>query len=252
NPNYAITYNSSDLTITSKAITVTAESATKVYGESDPEFSYTSEGLVGEDALEGSLSREEGEDVGAYLITSSLSNPNYAITYNSSDLTITSKAITVTAEAKTKAFGESDPELSYELTSGSLSFDDEFTGSLSREEGESIGIYLIEIGTLSLGDNYDITFITANFEITNTASLLDFRENKEVKLYPNPVVDNLNFELIGGLNVFGLSVFDFSGRLIKRLEIYNDSIYIGSLPKGIYFMRFETDEGVFLRKIIKK
>ncbi|WP_298782322.1 MBG domain-containing protein, partial [uncultured Polaribacter sp.] len=85
-------------------ISITAEAKTKAYGELDPVLTYkiTSGSLRTGDTLSGGLNREKGEDVGTYLITSSLSNPNYAITYNSSDLTITSKAITVTAESATK------------------------------------------------------------------------------------------------------------------------------------------------------
>jgi len=71
--------------------------------------------------------------------------------------------LNVTAEAKSKTCGESDPELTY--TNGALFGSDAFTGALTREEGENAGTYAIKQGTLSAGDNYNITFIGADFTI---------------------------------------------------------------------------------------
>ncbi len=81
-----------------KAITVTAEDKSKTYGDQDEKLTYTAAGLVGEDALEKIiLSRKEGEDVGAYLITvdqEDSANPNYAITFTNGTYTIVPKDIT--------------------------------------------------------------------------------------------------------------------------------------------------------------
>ena len=69
--------------ITPKPITVTAEDKTKVQDEADPELTYTVEGLVGSDKLEGKLEREEGEDPGEYKITQGTlsAGTNYSITF---------------------------------------------------------------------------------------------------------------------------------------------------------------------------
>ena len=112
NTNYNITFVSADLTITQKAITITADAKTKVYGDADPSLTYTvAPSLVGSDVLTGILSRTVGEDVGNYAIGSTLANANYNITFVSADLTITQKAITITADAKTKVYGDSDPSI---------------------------------------------------------------------------------------------------------------------------------------------
>ena len=73
--------------------------------------------------------------------------------------------ITVTADAKTKEFGNSDPPLTYSITSGSLDSGDTLSGSLSRIAGEAIGSYTINQGTLA-NSKYAITFISAQFTIT--------------------------------------------------------------------------------------
>ncbi|PJJ06974.1 SprB-like repeat protein [Flavobacterium sp. 1] len=91
--NYNITYVSKDFTITAKPITVTANtSQTKVYGTTDPVFTYTvSPSLVGSDAFTGALTRAAGVNVGVYAITQGTlsAGGNYTITYNGSNFTIT-------------------------------------------------------------------------------------------------------------------------------------------------------------------
>ena len=79
---------------------------------------------------------------------------------------ITPKAITITAAAKTKFFGESDPVLTYSITPGSLIGSDTITGTLSRAAGETLGTYLISRNTLTPGDNYTVTYVSANLTIS--------------------------------------------------------------------------------------
>lgn len=150
-------------------ITVTAEAKSKDYNASDPSLTYTSSpSLIGSDSFSGSLSRTSGENVGTYTINqgSVALSTNYTITYVPANLTINTRAITVTAAAKTKVYGASDPELTYSVTSGTVKVGDNFSGSLARATGESVGNRAISQGTLTLGSNYAITFVSANLVIT--------------------------------------------------------------------------------------
>ena len=159
------------LTITQKALTITADATTKVYGEFDPEFTYTTiPNLVEGDELVGSLTRATGQNVGTYAIEiGNLSaGNNYTTTFISADFTITQKALTITADATTKIYGEVDPEFTY-TTTQNLVEGDELVGSLSRATGQNVGTYAIEIGSLSAGNNYTTTFISADFTITQKA-----------------------------------------------------------------------------------
>ncbi|WP_164918356.1 MBG domain-containing protein, partial [Leeuwenhoekiella polynyae] len=167
NANYNITFVPADLTITEKAITITADAKSKVYGATDPTLTYTvSPDLVGSDVLTGSLSRATGETVGEYAISSTLVNANYNITFVPADLTITEKAITITADAKSKVYGSADPALTYTV-SPDLVGSDVLTGSLSRATGEKVGEYAIS-STLA-NANYNITFVPADLTITEKA-----------------------------------------------------------------------------------
>jgi hypothetical protein len=163
---------SADFSISARPITVTADSGQgKVYGTADPaEFTYTitTGSLVSGDTFSGALSRVAGEDVGSYAIgQGSLAlSSNYSLTYVGANFSITPRAVTVTADAKSKVYGDADPALTYQITTGSLAFSDTFSGALSRVAGEEVGSYAIEQGSLALSSNYSLTFVGANLSIT--------------------------------------------------------------------------------------
>ncbi len=106
--NYVLTDCSAEaeagLSIEPRPITVKINDASKTYGDPDPELSYTVSGLLPGDTLEGSLSREEGENVGTYAINlGTLDNPNYAITLVPANFLIEKREITIsgiTAETR--------------------------------------------------------------------------------------------------------------------------------------------------------
>lgn len=170
NGNYALAYVGADLSITKRAVEITADPKSKTYGDADPALTYqvSSGSLVFSDAFSGSLSRDPGQDVGTYAITqgSVALNSNYTLTYAGADLTITQRSITITADGKSKIYGDSDPLLTYQITSGSLAFTDNFTGSLARVSGENVGTYAIQQGTVALNGNYDLSYVGADLTIT--------------------------------------------------------------------------------------
>jgi hypothetical protein len=175
---------STTLTINKKQITVTPNNAAKTYGQPDPILTYTySPALVDSDTFTGALSRAAGENVGAYLITqgSLAINNNYIITVvNTRQLNIVPKSITVTADAKTKVYGQSDPQLTYTFTPALIQ-GDSFSGSLTRAAGETVGSYAITQGTLTAGNNYAVTYVGANLVITPLATTISF--NSVAKTY---------------------------------------------------------------------
>ena len=168
NSNYTITFVGANLTISQRAVTVTADAKSKTYGDADPGLTYQLTGsLKSGDAFSGALTRVAGENAGEYNITqgSVALNSNYNITFVGAKLTISTRAVTVTADAKSKDFGGVDPALTYTLTSGSLKSGDSFTGALTRTAGENAGQYDITQGNVALNSNYTITFVGAKFTI---------------------------------------------------------------------------------------
>jgi predicted secreted protein len=182
NNNYNIIYTSDKLTITPKAFSVIANAQTKVYGTTDPALTYVSSGFTNGDTaniITGTLTRTNGENTGAYDInqgTLSAGN-NYTISYTSDKLTITPKTLTVFASAHTKVYGSSDPVFNYTPT-GFANGDTNtiISGQLSRDTGENVGKYNINLGTLNVGLNYVVVFTGAEFEITKADQTITWNQ----------------------------------------------------------------------------
>ena len=115
--NYETIEGSENVVINPKTVTLTTTDKTMTYGDDDPTFGYTVEGMVGDDTLEGiTFSREAGEDVGEYLISATndtSKNANYDITIvNAGKLTIEPKEISnpeIVIEAQTYTGKELKP-----------------------------------------------------------------------------------------------------------------------------------------------
>jgi hypothetical protein len=108
--NYSIQYTGANFAITARPIYITANSGqTKVYGESDPTFTYTTaakttgSGLMGTDSvtLTGALVRASGSDVATnYAInqgTLAAGSSNYSIQYTGANFAITAKPVVISS-----------------------------------------------------------------------------------------------------------------------------------------------------------
>ncbi len=98
----------------------------------------------------------------------------------SQNFAVNPRAITVTADAKSKSYGLSDPTFTYSITTGSLLLGDALTGSLSRAAGNDAGTYQIQQGALTTTNNpkYAISFVAADLTINRVTPTL-------VLTYPN-------------------------------------------------------------------
>ena len=213
NSNYDITFVSNDFSIGKKTITVTVDSKTKIYGESDPELTYQAS-LLGGDIFTGGISRATGENVGDYAVNSTLANSNYSINFVSTNFSITKRPVTITANEASKVSGEADPSFTYQLTSGSLANGDVFTGSLSRTPGELVGFYDLLIGDLTLGSNYELTLNSNQLAISlvlttgfigrsSKAIIIEGQVSNEINVIERGIIysaTNMNPEL-GGTDV---------------------------------------------------
>ncbi|WP_296739850.1 MBG domain-containing protein, partial [Mesorhizobium sp.] len=198
NSNYAITYAGADLSVTQRAITVTADAKSRVYGDANPALTYqlTAGNLVNGDSLTGALatSATTVSGVGAYGITQgTLANSNYAITYAGADLSVTQRAITVTADAKSRIYGEANPALTYQLTAGNLVNGDSLTGALatSATAASDVGSYGITQGTLA-NSNYAITYAGADLTI-GKRSVTVTADAGQGKIYGNADPSSLSY-----------------------------------------------------------
>ena len=209
NENYAVTFIPAQFIIEKRPIEIRADAVSKIFGETDPELTYTIVGgTVGGDLFEGELTREKPkydqdpdfcEYAGRYLITSTLENDNYEITYISNYLTIKQREIFITADNKSKYYGENDPELTYKITSGEILDGATLQGNIYRFEGNDAGKYDIR-SNLTLGRNYKIVFTKGVFEIKQLIIKVKTYDYEKIYGEVNPTFEYeiLEGELLNG------------------------------------------------------
>jgi hypothetical protein len=134
-------------------LTVKADDKNKTYGEADPTLTYsvTSGNLANGDALTGALTRAAGQDVGTYAInqgTLSASN-NYQITFVPGTLTVNRAALTVTADNKSKTYGEANPRVHRS-----------YRGFVNGDDASDLG------GTLAFDTNATASSAVGTYDVT--------------------------------------------------------------------------------------
>lgn len=142
------------------------------------------------------------------------------------DLKVNGRKITITADtAQGKIFGTPEPVLTYTITSGSLINSDLLSGNSAREVGENVGLYAIQQGTLS-NPNYDITFVSNNFEITKADQMITFNSLTDVTYGDTDF--NINATADSGLTVSytssDTSVATVSGNTVSIIGIGTTTI----------------------------
>ncbi|WP_319479449.1 YDG domain-containing protein [uncultured Draconibacterium sp.] len=243
--------------ITPLDVTVTADSDhSKIYGETDPVFTYTSVPELGSKLTDtevieftGELGRVAGENVGIYALTQgTLDNVNYNITFASNTFEITKRRVAVAADAyQSKTYGDLDPVFTYASNPvlGSKLPNNEvihFDGELIRTEGENVGLYAIEQGTLD-NSNYEITFVSNDFEIT-TLDVTVTVDADQSKTYGDldPVFEYTSIPAVG-VTLANNEVVGFAGELDRAAgeDIGLYAIGQGTLDNPNYSISFMTD-----------
>jgi hypothetical protein len=136
---YTNATTSSSVSVSAKTITITPnDGQTKIYGASDPTFTYTHTALVGSDSINGNLGRAAGETVAggpyAYTLGNLTAGTNYSLSLASGHtFAITPRPITVTANADSKTYGQTKT-----YGAGSTAFT-----SSGLQNGETIGTVTI-------------------------------------------------------------------------------------------------------------
>ena len=94
------------------------------------------------------------------------------------------KPITIIADPYIKVYGEPDPALTYKISEPLVKPGDVW-GNVVRDEGEDVGIYPINRGTID-SDNYEITFIPGTFEIIPAPLVITALDEMRMVGEPNP------------------------------------------------------------------
>ena len=170
--NYAITYatRTNGLTVTPRALTVTADAQSRMYGDANPANGAASgNNLVNGDTITSlslTSTATAASNIGAYDLSGSnalgTGLGNYTITYatRTNGLTVTPRALTVTADAQSRVYGIANPPLTFTVGGKGLVNGDTLNGGLSTDAtvNSSIGNYAITQGSLTASKNYDLTY----------------------------------------------------------------------------------------------
>ncbi len=182
NPNYKLTVKPGTLTINPKAVTLTADNVSKKFGETDPELTYTVDGLVKlgetEDKLAGvKLTREKGENAGTYAITATVdakANPNYKVAVvEGGVLTIVANndkiVVTIKGHTSTSVYnGKEQTVKGFDISTESKAYDlkfVEYTGD-SVVSGTNAGTYKMGLSKTDF-KNTSVNYPNVEFDVTD-------------------------------------------------------------------------------------
>jgi len=127
--------------------------------------------------------------------------------------------------------------------------------------GESVDLVL-DHTTNGQQFNEAITFTVASIEFdpeadlisrnsTTTLSNEDFTLNTELAMFPNPASTALNLRVPSDLEITNIKIFNPLGQLVKDVG-FTPTISVSDLSSGLHFIKFETNQGVFFKSMLKK
>jgi len=95
--------------------------------------------------------------------------------------------------------------------------------------------------------------------IMGSLSIPENHLENEIRLFPNPATNQLNFTLNENHYYLKLEIFDISGKKVKTKNFsnisndeFNGFVDISGLKNGLYFCKFSNGETVVTRKFLKK
>ena len=259
--NYEITYADGTLSVRKRALEITARNMQKLYGETldfvGDEFLVTSGTLASGDAVDSVTLASDGAPAtvpwraGGYEIkltdVQGTGLENYDITRKNGTLTITKRALTITANDATKAYGET---LTFEGTEFTVSGDLQngervetvtLTSEKATEPGTEVGEYAEAIvpGHVVTGidtNNYDIAFANGTLMVTQAVLTITVNDAKWRVGRPRPAYSFADFsaQLQAGDTVADVT----GGAGLATDVVYTNAVWSATEPT-------DTDEGTY-------
>jgi hypothetical protein len=186
--NYTLAFTSGQtMAVTRRLVTVTPNAGqSREYGDTNPTLTYTLSrtttgasggALANSDALTGALATPATvlSAVSNYAINQGdlALSANYTMTFTTGrTLAVTPRLITVTAVDQRMLAGLAVPDLTYTIGGRGLANQDQITGALVTEGSSSSvpGQYQILQGSISVGDNYRLTYVPGVLTIDPNAT----------------------------------------------------------------------------------
>ena len=259
--NYEIAYADGTLSVTKRALEITARNMQKPYGETldfvGDEFLITSGTLAAGDTLDSVTLASDGAPAAApwravgYEIkvtdVQGTGLENYDITRKNGTLTITKRALMITANDATKAYGET---LTFEGTEFTVSGDLQngervetvtLTSEMASEPGTEVGEYAEAIvpGHVVTGidtNNYDIAFANGTLTVTQAVLTITVNDAKWRVGRPRPAYSFADFS--AQLQADDTVADVTGGAGLATDVVYTNAVWSATEPT-------DTDEGTY-------
>ena len=257
--NYEVAQTNATLTITTTALTITAEKTSRLFGAANPTFTARFSGFVNNEkegvlggAIQLSTTATASSAVGEYPIAvGGFTSFNYAINYVNGTLAIRPATLTVTAENKTKSYGAANPELTARMT-GFVNGDSvtvvsgaaALTTPATPSSGAGSYAITTALGTL-VATNYEFAFVPGTLTIGKAA--LTVTAANKIKVF-GASLPELTYAFTGFLNGDGTSVVtgapDVTTTAIATSDVgtYPIRPSLGSLAAASYAFNFVNGE----------
>ena len=177
-----------------------------------------------------------------YQINGNLSDSKGTVTYGDLTLTICLKM-------------ESSTSITFTTTEEStltLVFNEGYSGNIKINDVS----YTISGGILTVtipADSYAISKDdVANLYYMSIDYLNGLKESliSRPVIFPNPVIDKIN--IISEVNLEKIEIYNLTGNLLSRIETNINSVDLSHLYPGNYLIKAYTNQGIYIRKVIKK
>jgi hypothetical protein len=217
--NYDFSYTTGTLTVNKAILTVTADNKSKIYGEENPALTFVYSGFENGDAAAGLTTEptatttvNETTTVGTYAGSITLAggvDENYSFTYVAGDFEVTKKGLTVTADNKSKIYGEANPALTFvysgfENGDDASNLDTEPTASTTTDGSSEVGDYVITVSS-GVDNNYNFSYTTGTFTVNKVTLSVTADDKSKICSETNPV---LTVHFSGFVNGDDASVLD--------------------------------------------
>jgi hypothetical protein len=182
--NYTITYTSGTMTVGKALLTVTAENKSVTYGDAIPVLTYTMTGFFNGDTQAGAVTGQPALATGyttATLVSASpvvitasigtLASGNYDFSFVNGSISLSKKALNITAQNRSKCFGDTDSFLGNEFTPTGLINGDSVSSVTLTSSGTAVGAnagtYAI-VPSAAVGTgltNYSISYVNGTYTV---------------------------------------------------------------------------------------
>lgn len=236
--NYNVSITDGTLTVIKANLTIAANPQTKVFGSANPTLTGTITGLANGDNITATYSTTAttSSGVGSYPISVTVHDPsgklsNYNLTVDSSTLTVTKAALTITADNESKVYGQAVPALALSY-SGFVNgntpavLTSQPVASTTATASSNVGSYPITVSGAAAA-NYSISYVAGTLQVTPATLYVIVDPTISIKFIgqpdPNYTVEYVGFVLGQNSGVLG-------GTLTITTSLSTDS------PIGIYLV----------------